>query len=432
MELMAIPPWTVELLRRGLSDVARRASEPETLEKLKNQATEILQDLPETAARGIDAVMRGAEARKRKVEKWSRKHTAIAIPILNASGILNTSDGTGVPLAGPVAEVGRELLGGDVIGGPALERRLTTRLQRLLPSEDHQIAITANFSAALTALSLLIQDRQLVVHRRHAVRLPDGRPLPEALGMLVPVIQEVGGVDRIELSDFDGLDRFCSIMADMGESAPGLIDFGNRNAKQAVVLPVATVTDNPYDQIPSAQAMLESGADFVVMPGNGFCGGPACGLLIGRESDIESIRSSNAWPALAATDATQAMMSVALETAAAEPEQIPVLALLATSEENLRGRTERMATRLSGSDSIAQCKVTAEDARFTVEGRWRFPSRQLRLRHAKLSAADWHQHLRDDLPAVLSGVDGEEVVIDLRWIAAADDNRLVEVITSEA
>ena len=48
-----------------LGEVARKASDPETLEKLKAQATEILQDLPETAARGINAVMRSAEAGKR-------------------------------------------------------------------------------------------------------------------------------------------------------------------------------------------------------------------------------------------------------------------------------------------------------------------------------------------------------------------------------
>ena len=56
---MALPPWTVELLRRGITDVARKASEPQTLAKIKSQATEILQELPESAARGIDAMMPG-------------------------------------------------------------------------------------------------------------------------------------------------------------------------------------------------------------------------------------------------------------------------------------------------------------------------------------------------------------------------------------
>ena len=80
---MALPPWTIEVLRRGLTDVARKASEPQTLEKIRSQATEMLQELPQTAARGIDAVLRTAEAGKRSVEQWSRKHTALAIPMLN-------------------------------------------------------------------------------------------------------------------------------------------------------------------------------------------------------------------------------------------------------------------------------------------------------------------------------------------------------------
>ncbi|MFK8111796.1 MAG: hypothetical protein AB8B91_06325 [Rubripirellula sp.] len=426
---MAIPPWTVELLRRGLSDVARRASEPETIEKLKNQASEILHDLPETAARGIDAVMRGAEAGKKKVEKWSRKHTAIAIPMLNASGVLIDERGTGVPLASNVLEVGRELMSGDVIGGAALEDRLAHRLQRLIPGDEHQVAVTSSFSSALTALSLLIQQRQLVVHRKHAVRLPDGRPLPEAFGILVPVIQEVGSVDRIETSDFDGLDSFCAIIADTGHEPIRLMDFAGRDAKQAVVLPVGTVTESPESQIPSAAAMLSAGADFVVLPGDGVCGGPGCGLLIGHKSDIEKIRDSTAWPALAASDAVAAMMAVALETAASDVESIPVMALLATSEENLRGRAERMATRLSGSDSVRTCQVTANDAKFTSDGRWRFPSRQLRLRHASMKAVQWQDALREDLPAVIVGVDGEDVIVDLRWIAAANDNRLAESLS---
>ncbi len=49
---MALPPWTVELIRRGLTDVARKAGDGETLEKIKSQATEMLSDL--LIKRGVD------------------------------------------------------------------------------------------------------------------------------------------------------------------------------------------------------------------------------------------------------------------------------------------------------------------------------------------------------------------------------------------
>ncbi len=426
---MSLPPWTIEFLRRGLNDVARRATEPETLEKIKSQATEMLQDLPQTAARGIDAVMRGAEAGKKSVQRWSRKHTALAIPMLNASGVFMHESGTGVPLADPVLEVGRELMVGDTIQGPAMNQRLGKRLQRFLPAGgDHAIAITSNFSSALTAFSLLVQQRQLVVHRAHAVRLPGGLPLPDAFGMLVPVIQEVGSVSGVDAADFYGLESFCAILADGGRAPVELLDFNGQDAMQAVVLPVATLAASPHDSIPSAESMLTAGADFVIMPGDGMAGGPPCGIVVGREKEILRIQQSSAWPALAASDAVQAMMAVALETAASGSDQIPVRALLSTSEENLRGRAERLATRLSGTDRIKSCQITAEDARIYSSGRWRFPSRQLRLRHDSLTAEAWASQLRDDLPALFATVHDDDLCVDLRWIAASDDSKLAEAL----
>ena len=283
---MAIPPWTIELLRRGLNDVARKASEPETLEKIKSQATEMLQDLPQTAARGIDAVIRSAEAGKKSVERWSRKHTALAVPMLNATGTLLHSSGTGVSVSEQAIEVGREMLAGDVVRGEALDERLSKRLQRYLPAGEHAIAITSSFSSALAAFSLLVQQRQLVVHRRDAVELPGGLALPDAFGMLLPVIQEVGCVNRADVSDFDGLEPFCAILADGGSSEVELFDFAGRDAMQAVVLPVATLAASQHESIPSSEAILTAGADFVIMPGDGVCGGPPCGILIGPENEI--------------------------------------------------------------------------------------------------------------------------------------------------
>ena len=110
---MALPPWTIELLRRGINDVARKASEPETIEKIKKQATEILNDLPQTAAKSIDAMMRTAEAGKKTVERWSRKHTTLSVPLLNGSGVLMNENGSGVPLTPEISEAGYELMLGD-------------------------------------------------------------------------------------------------------------------------------------------------------------------------------------------------------------------------------------------------------------------------------------------------------------------------------
>lgn len=431
---MALPPWTIELLRRGITDVARKASEPETIEKIKNQATEILQDLPQTAAKSIDAMMRTAELSKSAVERWSRKHTALAVPLLNGSGVLMNEHGAGVPLAPQVSEAGYELLMGDSVTGVVMEERLSRRLQRLLPAGGHySIAVTSNFSSALTGLALLVDERQLVVHRSQAVRLPNGRALPDAFGMFLPVIQEVGSRDNILPQDFDGLESFCVVMADVGEQPLELLELSGRDAMQAVILPVATLAQAELDasgaaEIPSAESMLVAGADFLILSGQGVLGGPECGIIIGRQPQIENIKASRVWPSIAAGDAAQAMLAMTLELAASDPDEIPALALLNTSEENLRGRAERLATRLSGSDSIRNVQITAEKARLTRDGRWCFASRQIRVTHESLTAQDWQAKLMDDIPAVAVECTGDAICVDLRWISASDDNRLAEAL----
>ena len=173
---------------------------------------------------------------------------------------------------------------------------------------------------------------------------------------------------------------------------------------------------------------MAKGADFVILPGDGVAGGPPCGLLVGRQPEVAWIQQSTAWPTLAARQATVAMMTVALELAAGGGDATPVGELISTSEENLRDRAERMATRLGGSDQISSCQIKADDAQLIRHGRWRFRSRQLLLRHASMTADAWASQLREELPAVLANVDGDDLCVDLRWISAADDGQLAETL----
>ena len=45
-----------------------------------------------------------------------------------------------------------------------------------------------------------------------------------------------------------------------------------------------------------------------------------------------------------------------------------------------------------------------------------------------MSAATWRQELIEDSPSVIANVDGDDLCLDLRWIAAADDAKLGEAI----
>ncbi|QDT04178.1 L-seryl-tRNA(Sec) selenium transferase [Rubripirellula lacrimiformis] len=438
---MAIPPWTIDLLRRGLSDVAKKAREPEVMEKIKNQASEILQDFPQSAARSIDAVMRTADTGRRSVQRWARQHTTVAVPMLNASGTLLTERGTGVPLADAVTEIGCELIGGDTVGGSEFRQRIQRRLDRCLPDASGQsVAIAHRLEAAVAAITLIGDNREIVIHRSQAIGLAGGQSLPDVLVAALASdgqrkLSEVGSSNRAVESDFGSRDHFITVLADDGSLPVAAFDFDGRDVIQVAVLPIATLgRSDRDDQIPSVESVLAAGADVVVFSGQGIAGGPACGILVGPKDLVHQIQACPAWASLAASEATIAMMTVALEiTSSSTPvfsssTTMPIESLLATSAENLKGRAERMAIRLTADDGIAHCQVTADDAGLTSGGRWKFPSRQLRLRHHHRSATEWAKRLRADIPSVLAAVDGDDLVIDLRWIAAADDGKLATAL----
>lgn len=414
-------------MRRGIGEVAKRASDSETLEKLKTQATEILQDLPDAASKGFSAVLRTAEASKRTVAEWARGSVDQATPGFNATGILVQPFGLGVPVSERVIAAGAELIRGNCIYDDETAIRLRQAASQHAP-HDCAIAITGSFPAALTAFSQLVQERPLLVHRSQAVRLPGGVPLPEAFGTLLPVIQEVGSVSGLHADDFEGMDQFCLISADPGNQPPELLKPDHDGALRAVVLPIATV-HRVDDLIPSAQETLEAGADFVLMPGNGLAGGPECGLIIGKPDALALITESPVWQSLQSNDAVSAMMTQALDPA--QLEDLPIVALLSTSVQNLEARAQRMSVRISGCDEIESCKVTNESAKLTENGRWEMPSCQVRVAHQSLSPSSWAAKLRAQNPALVVEHDDDEIIIDLRWIGAADDNQISAAVTAQ-
>ena len=429
---MALPPWAVSAIRRGLVDVARRAGDAETIAKLKNQATEMLRDLPEGAAKSLDSfvqsAVQSAKSGKDAIQRWVQRETEIAVPLINASGeLLGSQCGTGCPVDDHVLQIGIDLLRGDCDQRGRRER-IAMRLGEL--ADGISIAVTSSLDAAVMALALAADSQSVVMHRSHAIRLPSGTPLPDALGgeLLGCEISEVGGVQGIDDRDFDETKESLVVLADSGRAVLELPTFADSSNRVAVVLPVATFSPL-FDEVPSAVEMISAGASLIVLPGDGLSGGPECGLVVGKTETIESLIRKKSFLGLAASDAAAAMMLTALEMSRDE-KCLPISGLMEASEDNLRSRAERMATRLTGDENVSSCQITDEPARLTRDGRWRFPSRQLRLRHESKSASEWKTELAEGESAIATQVEGEDLIVDLRWVRASEDNALAGRIES--
>jgi L-seryl-tRNA(Ser) seleniumtransferase len=454
---MAIPSWAVEALVRGVGSVVDRVP-PERIEQMKQRAGQWLDELPQSAARGVDTVVRGARAGKEMIDRWAKRHTALVTPVINGSGCLIESRIQGVPIGlGTLDLVGEAFASPPLVTEAALDR-LQRRLNRCTGQSNLSVLVAGNVDAACLAIGMTRGDKPFYIHRSQSLRLASGTPIPEAFvpkstgaGSFEPV-HEVGSVDGVTAGDCASLSQKAIFLAvDNGGQDPFWFAPRPGVGASSVVLMMACAgfhrpnSESGVDSVGAFQpaprcvvdlltgAPDESRADLVITSGDGLLGGPACGLIIGRKDLIDAIAQSPIWPTLAASMAVTAMMTHALETFSSGPAGgHPVLAMVHTGEENLRSRAERLAIRLSGDESIRTCQVSSDPASLTAKGPWRIASRQVRLQHQSKSATTWAEQLLQGFPAVLATVDGDTLVIDLRWVPASDDCALAAAVLGQA
>lgn len=435
---MKLPPWAIEAIRNGVVDVAKKASDPNTIQKVRQQAAELLRDLPEQASRSLDAMVKTAsetakaavDQGRESVSKWSGTDSHVFSPCLNATSTLLSCRGplgnhqVGLGVDEDVVQAGLEILRGNCDLTSARDH-FRNALSNSVGNSETRVLVAHSFDAAIAALPSVASNRPMVMHRSHAIRLPSGVPIPELLGETT--IEYHGGAEAYSRQDFPSQHPMCVLLADDGRHPIEPREWAGTQAITIGVIPVATI-HQPIDGIPTATELLSGGMDLVVVAGNAVNGCPPCGILLGKPHLIEQIESSHRWRALSASETELAMVFAAVRATTN-----PFQRLVETNIENLRSRAERMATRLTGCGSIAQCQVTDEDAFVIADHRWSFPSRQLRLKHDSMSAGDWQAALNKGSPSVFAATDDNgSVVVDLRWIPASADGSLSSQIENAA
>ena len=423
---MAIPPWTYGLLRRGITDVAKRASETEAVERLKQQASDLLQELPEVAAKGIDAVLKKTEVGKKSIENWSKRQSPFQGPIINASGTLFHPTGTGSSMSNAAIEIGKEILSGDLSSNSINYKNFDQRLQRTVPeSLGYSICIAHNLDAAITLVGTQDRNQTIAIHENQKNIEIAGMPLIERLKTLTQM--RVVGIDEYESSEKSPEDSGIELWVQNNRSPAPTRRMNAPHSPRMIIANLCSLAEKSRHQIPSCWSLLKDDRDWVITPGNRILGGPECALIIGPKQALSELRNHHLWPSLKASEAVSLMMLVTMELGLANPDGVPIQALLNTSLDNVRSRTERLAIRIGSTETIQECRVKEGEAYLSSDQQWTLPSQQLLLRHQSLNADQWNRKLIDDYPCVLTTVNEDKLCVDLRWVHPADDAKLGEI-----
>jgi L-seryl-tRNA(Ser) seleniumtransferase len=179
---------------------------------------------------------------------------------------------------------------------------------------------------------------------------------------------------------------------------------------------------------PTARDAVAAGASLVVKSGDKLLGGPQAGIILGRADLVDAMRRNPLARALRVDKLTLAALQATLRLyrePARAVREIPALAMLTVSAESLHARAAALVARLT--DAGLRVRVAGTDA--TVGG-GAFPSSRIPSVAIVLDgdAERRERALRDGALPVVGRIADGALWLDLRGIAAADDDRLLQAI----
>ncbi|HKY48894.1 MAG TPA: L-seryl-tRNA(Sec) selenium transferase [Acidimicrobiia bacterium] len=376
--------------------------------------------------------------------------------VINATGvILHTNLGRS-PLAPEAARAAYEASVGytnielDVESGHRGRRgRFLLELLADLTGAEDALVVNNNAGALMLTLSAIASGREVVVSRGELIEIGGAYRLPSIIAAGGAALVEVGTTNRTRLSDYAAaVSEKTAALLKVHTSNYQVVGFTeDASLPELVALGAETGTSTVFDQgsglidervkwvggappawlagEPGVRQAVEAGADLVLFSGDKLFGGPQAGVVVGRSEIITRLARHPLARALRVDGATvAALTATASMYADGRGAEIPVWQMATASYPELKTRADQIVARVGG-DRLAI------EAGASVLGAGSVPGASVASPVILITGqADkiFDSLLAGD-PPVLARRDAGRVIVDLRAIPSADDDRLVAALS---
>jgi L-seryl-tRNA(Ser) seleniumtransferase len=208
---------------------------------------------------------------------------------------------------------------------------------------------------------------------------------------------------------------------------PLVEDLGSGSVGRARRLPL-------LDDEPAPQDSLELGAQLVCFSADKLFGGPQAGIIAGKTRLIQALKREPFFRALRCDKLILAALEATTDRylrAAPEGESpVPVLTMLQTTVETLRGRAETILAALGKSNVSARVGVGPAGLGGGTSPQAAIPSVTIDLLPQKIPVVEIAARLRAARPPVIGYIAGGKFRVDLRTVFPSQDKDLVRALKS--
>jgi L-seryl-tRNA(Ser) seleniumtransferase len=384
------------------------------------------------------------------------------VPVINATGVILHTNLGRAPWPAAAIEAARAAAAAPSM--LELDAETGRRGRRFRVVEDEIVELTGaadalvtNNNAAAVALAVGLAGRGgVLVSRGELVEIGGGVRIPEIVRRAGARLVEVGTTNRTRAADFeaalaDGRAKVVLRVHPSNFAQTGFVEAPDAAELAAVAhLHGAIVVDDlgsgalldtarfGLAHEPTPRERLDAGADLVTFSGDKLVGGPQAGIIAGRADLVEKLRRDPLARAMRPDKVILAALAATLRLyrAGTAHTAIPIWRQIVTALDELESRASSLLGALAEGPALVRpgSRVRVELAVDRVESTigggslpgQALPSWALVIRGPaplRLLAA-----LRSGDPAVVGRVVDDAVVLDLRTVDPADDDRLARAI----
>jgi L-seryl-tRNA(Ser) seleniumtransferase len=374
-------------------------------------------------------------------------------PVLNGTGVILHTNLGRAPLAEVALAAVERIAGGyvnieyDLQQGERGSRYVhCAELLRELTGAEDALVVNNGAAALMLALNTAAAGRDSVISRGELVEIGGSFRIPDIMAASGVRLVEVGTTNRTNLDDYSrAIGKSTGAVVKVHRSNFAMDGFVSQPSADELAglsrdLDIPMIHDLGSGLLisleslgltgePTAADAIRAGATFVTMSGDKLLGGPQAGIIVGSSDWIGRARSNPLLRALRVDKLTLTALEATLELYRDPPRamrEIPILAQLGASVEDLRTRAVRIVSALpvEAAASIVDSEASIGGGAFPTA---RIPSVALKF---DSNAVLLERALRGGRPAVIGRMANRSLHIDLRTILPAEDDELTAALSA--
>lgn len=327
-------------------------------------------------------------------------------------------------------------------------------LIKKITGAEAAMVVNNNAAAVLLVLSTLAKEKEVIVSRGQLVEIGGSFRIPEVMKLSGAELVEVGTTNKTHVYDYEeAINENTGVLMRVHTSNFKILGYTEEVLPEELVklgnerdIPVVEdigsgvlidFSKYGFNHEPLVQDSIKKGVDIVTFSGDKMLGGPQAGIIIGKKKYIDMCKKNQLTRALRIDKTTLMALHETLKLYLDEEravKAIPTLYMILSSKEIHKKRAMKLKSQLK---SLCDSFDIAVKEDYSMVGGGSMPEQKietyvLKINSEKYSSSYLEEYLRNYNIPIITRVNKDDVLMDLRTILDSDFVVIKEALSTLA